>query len=161
VGTFLIRYWRATGDGEARDLAVRAAHAVHRMRWQGSPVMCHGLAGHGDLLLDVAACTGDQRYRDMAVDLAEVMLARTVLRDGRMLLPGESLTTVHADYQTGLSGSLAFLLRLRDGGDRDWLPPLPARGGTDSQTLGAATAVPGPDAPRPAEPDPCERGEST
>jgi hypothetical protein len=37
---------------------------------------------------------------------------------------------VHADYQTGLSGCVDFLLRLGHGGPRPWLPEedaVPAR----------------------------------
>ncbi|ROP28001.1 hypothetical protein [Couchioplanes caeruleus] len=39
-----------------------------------------------------------------------------------MLAPDEVLNAVTADYNTGLAGVVAFLLRLEFGGDRMWLP---------------------------------------
>ncbi len=60
------------------------------------------------------------------------MLTRNTLRDGLMLLPDETSSDITVGYATGLSGCLAFLLRLRHGGPR-WgmpdqiLPPIPGR----------------------------------
>jgi hypothetical protein len=114
VGTFLTRLHLATGHEEYGLLAEEAAAAVHRVRWQASPTSCHGLAGNGEFLLDMGK-------RDDALRLAGCGHAFSVLRDSRMLVPDESGTEVYADYQTGLSGFLGFLLRLRDGGPRLWM----------------------------------------
>lgn len=122
IGTFLLRMWSASGDSAYLDAAVRAALAVHRSRRQAGTAQCHGLAGDGEFLLDLAEACGEQRYRDWAEDLAGCLHARHTLRAGRVLAPDETGTSVHADYGTGLAGVLAFLLRLRDGGPRLWLP---------------------------------------
>jgi rhamnogalacturonyl hydrolase YesR len=122
VGTFLIRLWSVTGDQRFRDLAEAAAIAIHRDMWYSTTAACHGLAGDGDFLLDLARFTGDMRYREWAAELAQVMYARHTVRDGLLLLPDDSWTNVTAGYSGGLSGALGFLLRLRYGGPRWWMP---------------------------------------
>ncbi|MDT3727641.1 lanthionine synthetase LanC family protein [Streptomyces sp. DSM 41972] len=122
VGTFLLRLWRATGAEPYLRLSREAAAAVHRVRWFSPSAACHGIAGNGDFLLDLAACAPDGPYRDWAEDLAAVLYARHAVRDGLLLVPDGSGQSFHADYQTGLSGPLDFLLRLGHGGPRSWLP---------------------------------------
>ncbi|MEV7403078.1 class IV lanthionine synthetase LanL [Streptomyces sp. NPDC091267] len=126
VGTFLVRLWRASGDPEFLDLAKRAAETVHQARWYSGNAVCHGLAGDGEFLLDMAELTGDPCYRDRAEQMAEVMYAFRVQRGGLGLVTDESALVVTADYGTGLSGVLGFLLRLEHGGSRMWMPDLPA-----------------------------------
>ncbi|MGW2178353.1 class IV lanthionine synthetase LanL [Streptomyces sp. NPDC001732] len=126
IGTFLIRLWRATGDTRHRDTAVLAAAGVRRAMWLSSPAACHGLAGNAEFLLDMAAVLGDPHYLDRARELAQCVRTRTVLRDGLLVVPDESLEAVSAGYQTGLAGTVGMLLRLRDGGPRLWMPDSPA-----------------------------------
>lgn len=122
VGTFLVRMWQENGADRLLELAHQAGVAVHRSRWHVGTAQCHGLAGDGEFLLDLGAATGEQRYRDWAGDLATCIHARHALRDGRMVAPDESHTGVSFDFGGGLSGVLAFLMRLRSGGRRLWLP---------------------------------------
>ncbi|WP_329569280.1 class IV lanthionine synthetase LanL [Kitasatospora sp. NBC_01266] len=132
VGSFLGRLWQATADQRYRDLAEQAAAEVYRRRWQLSPAACHGLAGNAEFLLDLAAVLEEPRYRGWAGELVACAHARHTLREGLMLLPGESGTEVTAGYSTGTAGMLAVLLRLRYGGTRLWLPEgltLPAPAG--------------------------------
>ncbi|RJL22590.1 class IV lanthionine synthetase LanL [Bailinhaonella thermotolerans] len=119
IGSFLVRHWYATGDAGSLDLARRAARAVHRTRWQTSGALCHGLPGEGDFLLDMAAFTGEERYRRQAGDLAECLAARAVRRDGRLRVPDRLGEAPHT-YLGGTAGVLSFLLRLRGGGPRAW-----------------------------------------
>ncbi|MFJ8229003.1 class IV lanthionine synthetase LanL [Streptomyces sp. NPDC094448] len=124
IGTFLLRYWQTSGEQQYLDLAAQAAEAVFRARRHVSPAQCHGLAGDGDFLLDLAQATGDDHYRDAAGRLAACIHHRYALHHGRRLAPDETGTAVVADYATGLSGVLAFHLRLRHGGPRLWQPGL-------------------------------------
>lgn len=121
IGAFLARIGHATGVARYRELARAAAHTVLSVRASASPVACHGLAGHGELLLDLADVEDEPMWRRRAWDLVPYLRARAVLRDGLLVLPDESMRTVTVDYNTGLTGSLAFLLRLRHGGARLWL----------------------------------------
>lgn len=120
VGSFLVRYWDATGDQTALRFAERAAAAVHRTRWQSGSAMCHGLPGEGDFLLDMAHFTADGRYRRWAEDLAACLTARAVRRAGRLHVP-DRLGRVVPTYLGGTAGVLAFLLRLRHGRPRLWM----------------------------------------
>jgi lantibiotic modifying enzyme len=138
VGSFLLRYWQATGDAGAGELAVAAGQAVLDNRWHSGTSACHGLAGDGEYLLDLAGATGEARFRDGAEEFAELLAARAVLHDGLLVLPDETGTGCAAGYGTGTAGPLAFLLRLRHGGPRLWVDPVSVA--TDQQ-LGAPEAT--------------------
>lgn len=122
VASFLFRLWQQTGDLRLRGLAGQAALAVHRARWRVGPSQCHGLAGDADLLLDLAQ--DQDRFRAWAEEIAGCIYARNVIRSGRVLPPNDTGTDVVPDYGVGVAGILAFLLRLRHGGARMWLPDL-------------------------------------
>jgi hypothetical protein len=79
----------------------------------------------------MADLLGDECYRDWAYDLAGSIYARSALRGGRILVPDDTGTEVTPGYGTGLSGVLAFLLRLRGSGPRLWLPHVLAHVGRD------------------------------
>jgi hypothetical protein len=122
VGTFLVRMWQHDGDARYAELAAQAAVAVRRSRWHAGTAQCHGLAGDGEFLLDLADAVGEVRYREWAAELAVGLHVRHALRAGRMVVPDEMGNDVVADFGTGLSGVAAFLVRLRSGGVRLWLP---------------------------------------
>ncbi|MEU0502126.1 class IV lanthionine synthetase LanL [Nocardia sp. NPDC005998] len=121
IGTFLVRQWHTSGDDTALHWADRAAEAVWARRWSAGPSQCHGLAGAGELLLDLAAYTGNHRYLDRANDIALALAAKGGIRCGRLLAADETLQSYAADYAVGIAGWVEFLLRLRDGGHRAWL----------------------------------------
>ncbi|MFJ9855594.1 class IV lanthionine synthetase LanL [Streptomyces sp. NPDC101150] len=121
IGTFLVRLWQATADPRFRTHAEYAANAAHRDRWRVGPSTCHGAAGNGQLLLDLADATGDQHHRARAAEIATCLYTRATWRDGRLLVPDETLRDISASYHTGLAGTLDFLLRLKHGGNRSWL----------------------------------------
>jgi hypothetical protein len=91
--------------------------AVRRVTWQVTTAYCHGLAGDGHFLLDLA----EDRYQAVAEELAACLHAQAVRRDGRLLVPDEDGSTIHAGYGTGIAGVVDFLLRLRHGGPRPWM----------------------------------------
>ncbi|MGW5361533.1 class III lanthionine synthetase LanKC N-terminal domain-containing protein [Actinopolymorpha pittospori] len=121
VGTFLLRLLAVTGEQRFGEYARAAAGAVYRARWRSSPSACHGLAGDGEYLLDAAEILADPTYRAWAEDLVPLLAVRHCRREGRALVPDETLTSVVADYNVGLSGVLAYLMRLRYGGPRLFL----------------------------------------
>ncbi|MFJ1702113.1 lanthionine synthetase LanC family protein [Kitasatospora sp. NPDC088346] len=129
AGTFLVRYWRATGDPAARRLALAAGEAVLDARRHGGASTCHGPAADGEYLLDLALTTGDPRFRSGAEELATLITARAALREGLLVLPDESGAGCADAYGTGGPGALAFLLRLRHGGPRSWVDPEPVAAG--------------------------------
>ncbi|MEU0939552.1 class IV lanthionine synthetase LanL [Embleya sp. NPDC005971] len=128
VGTFLIRLWQVTGTDRWLDLAEGAAHAVYADRWRIGPGSCHGVAGNAELLLDLYAATGDERHRSRAHELAGCISVRAAHRQGRWLVPDDTLREMCAAYGVGMAGVLDFLLRLTHGGPRSWLVDRPATG---------------------------------
>lgn len=120
VGSFLLRLGRSTGSDRARKAAEMAAEAVVNHSWVGPLGQCHGSAGNADFLLDMADAHGESRYEAWANELARTIFARRVYRDGRAVFPGPG-GEVSAEWADGLSGILAFLLRLRHRGPRRWM----------------------------------------
>ncbi|MFB8237295.1 class IV lanthionine synthetase LanL [Kitasatospora purpeofusca] len=152
AGSFLLRLWLATGDADAHRLALAAGRAVTAGRWHSGVCACHGLAGDGEFLLDLAEATGDPGFRAAAVESGLLIAARAALRDGLLALPDETGTGCAPAYGTGTAGALAFLLRLRHGGPRLWVDPVPfdTPPGTPSDaplaaSLGTPPGRPGPD----------------
>jgi hypothetical protein len=74
---------------------------------------CHGLAGNGDFLIDLACATGDDTFLAWAEDMAGLLWAKRVYRDGFPVLPDESGAAITGGYGAGLAGHLSFLVRLR------------------------------------------------
>jgi class IV lanthipeptide synthase len=120
IGTFLVRLHRTTGDDRFLKLADMSAQAVMENSWRGVLGQCHGLAGNGDFLLDMAEMADRQRYEAMARQLARIIFASRAYRDGHVVFPDErgNPSPVWAD---GVSGILAFLLRLRHRSPRLWM----------------------------------------
>ena len=115
VGAFLVRLHDETGDPRYRRAADGAARAVMHHKWRLGLAYCHGLAGNGDFLLDLG-----EPFRPWAEDLASIVWSKRVRRGGRDVFCDEP-GVVAADFNVGLGGILAFLLRLRLGGSRMWL----------------------------------------
>ncbi|GAA1020670.1 hypothetical protein Aple_054940 [Acrocarpospora pleiomorpha] len=122
VGAFLLQMWRQTGDESLYPLLDQAATAIRRSQWSTMLGQCCGLAGGGELLIDMAEATGTPRYRQWAQELVRAAYLRRFHRDGRQVIPDASGTDSFAYFGNGLSGILAFLIRLRHGGPRPWLP---------------------------------------
>ncbi len=118
VGTALVRAYSATGDERYLRMAELAAGAVVEAKWRSSLVQCHGLAGNAEFLLDLHTVTGEERFRDTALELARVIYARRVYHDGLVAFPDESEQVVTASFNTGIAGIGSFLLRLLHGGPR-------------------------------------------
>ncbi|MFF3071197.1 class IV lanthionine synthetase LanL [Kitasatospora sp. NPDC057904] len=128
IGTFLLRLWQETGDPRHLAHAEGAAVAVHRDRHRLGPGTCHGLAGNAELLLDLHAATGDEHHLARADALVHAITPRAARRDGRYLVPDDTLREVTAAYNVGLGGVLDLLLRRHHGGPRSWLVDRPATG---------------------------------
>jgi serine/threonine protein kinase len=118
IGTFLIRLWAATGEQRFGDIAERCAPPPKR-RWRSIVNTCCGLAGSGHFLLDLAELTGQQYFRDQAEDIGHIIHTQSYPIGGlRLACPPEHGLA----YGWGIAGTLDFLLRLRHGGPRPWMP---------------------------------------
>jgi hypothetical protein len=111
VGGFLLRLWGATGEKDFLDAARGAAKAVRHDIWQSRPVHCHGTAGSIDYLMDVAEATGEEEYAVRAREAVSALVARAVVRDGRLLTPDHGGLDVNPGWGVGTAGVVAALLR--------------------------------------------------
>lgn len=117
IGRFLLHAAALDAVPGALDLAARAGRTVARgMRWTG-PVLCHGLAGHIDLLLDLFAATGDRTFLLDAEEVAGVLDAFAVKRNGSLRWYADMPRTISPDYLVGYAGIAVTLLRLASPGE--------------------------------------------
>lgn len=128
VGTLLIRLYAATGEVRFRALAEMAAQAVLDHAWGGALGQCHGTAGNAEFLLDMADVLPDHNFSTRANGMAAVLFGGRIYRAGRVVFPDDE-SGVSAEWAGGLSGVLAFLLRLRDRGPRLWMVDESGAGG--------------------------------
>ncbi|MDQ3150794.1 MAG: class IV lanthionine synthetase LanL [Actinomycetota bacterium] len=120
IGSFLIRLHRATEDSRFEKLAQMSAQAVMENSWRAVLGQCHGLAGNGEFLLDLAEVVDRRRYEALAHQLARIIFASRAHRDGHVVFPDEH-GGLSASWADGVSGILAFLLRLRYASPRLWM----------------------------------------
>ncbi len=124
IGSFLARLYRATGDDRFDKVAQLAAAAVMENSWRGVLGQCHGLAGNGEFLLDMADADAGRyeagRYEAGAHQLARIIFANRVHLDGWVVFPDEE-RGFSVMWGDGASGILSFLLRLRHRSPRLWM----------------------------------------
>ncbi|MFI8082109.1 class IV lanthionine synthetase LanL [Kitasatospora sp. NPDC086009] len=120
IGTTLVQAGRYYGADEFLTRAADAARACRESAPRTAPVVqCCGLAGAGELLIDLALATGDERHWEAAEEIAGLVLARSGGRAGRPVFPATDPTVESAAWAVGTSGVLSFLRRLhRRGGPR-------------------------------------------
>jgi len=124
IGSFLTRLHRASGDDRFGKAAQMSAQAVMENSWRGSLGQCHGLAGNGEFLLDMAETVDRARYEALAHQLARVIFTTRSYREDQVVFPNE-----HGGYSAtwgdGVSGILSFFLRLRHRSPRLWMVDTP------------------------------------
>ncbi len=112
IGSFFLHLAHLQALPEALLLAERAARTVAYGNRAYSPVQCHGLSGQIEFLLDMAQETEDQQYIQWAFELATLLEAFALEKDGMLVWSSESPTIITPDYQVGYAGIAMTLLRL-------------------------------------------------
>jgi tRNA A-37 threonylcarbamoyl transferase component Bud32 len=118
--------YAAEAYGDERYLALardgaRACLAVAPQAWVVS--QCCGLAGVGELLIDVALATDEEEFWTGAGHVAALILARSGGERDRPVFPDNTLESADGTWGTGTSGVLSFLRRLHERrGTRLWTP---------------------------------------
>ncbi|MEU6979265.1 class IV lanthionine synthetase LanL [Streptomyces sp. NPDC046371] len=117
IGTVLLRAAVHLDDPGYLDLAQRAARACAVLAPRMPLVtQCCGLAGVGDLMVDVADASGSEEFRDAAETVALLILSRSGGSWSRPVFPDTGLARSSATWAGGSAGVLAFFRRLRDRG---------------------------------------------
>ncbi|WP_407656134.1 lanthionine synthetase LanC family protein [Lentzea waywayandensis] len=110
VGVLLHALAQHTGDDDLARGAIDAGRAITTARPFGSTCRCHGLAGDGDFLLDLAA--DHEEFHEGAVHIGRKLDALR-FRDGfAVKWAPEGLGVPRPDYMRGYTGVHAFRLRL-------------------------------------------------
>ncbi|GAB2728944.1 class IV lanthionine synthetase LanL [Kitasatospora kifunensis] len=121
LGTVLCQAGRHYGDGALLDLAADAARAclvlAPRM---GQVIQCCGLAGTGELMLDLAAAGRAEEFGAAAEQIAALILARSGGDRRAPIFPDGTLGAESASWATGTAGVLSFLRLLHAAGPADW-----------------------------------------
>jgi tRNA A-37 threonylcarbamoyl transferase component Bud32 len=120
IGSFLARLHHVSGDERFGQAAQMSAQAVLENSWRGSLGQCHGLAGNGEFVLDMAQWVDAARYEALAHQLAHVILTSRTYREDQVVFPNEH-QGVSATWGDGVSGILSFFLRLRHHSSRLWM----------------------------------------
>lgn len=112
IGSFFLHLARLQALPESQLIAERAARTVTYGNRACGPVQCHGLSGNIEFLLDMAQYTENQQYLKWAFELATLLEAFAVEKDGMLVWSSESPITITPDYQVGYAGIAMTLLRL-------------------------------------------------
>lgn len=121
VGMAAARLYACTEDPELLAWVERCADTL-TFRWTNKLWQDMGYAGYGETFLDLYALTGDARYREHALRIAEVLLPCQVQTRLGVAFPGEGWCRVSSDFGYGSAGIALFLHRLVHGGHRAFFP---------------------------------------
>ncbi|MFF2079686.1 class IV lanthionine synthetase LanL [Kitasatospora sp. NPDC058162] len=117
VGAVLVRASDRLDRPDYLDLARQAARTCAVLAPRMPLVtQCCGLAGVGELLVDVGLASGAEEFWDAAGTVAEIILSRSGGPPSRPVFPDTGLTRPSATWAGGSAGVLGFLRRLHDRG---------------------------------------------
>jgi hypothetical protein len=112
VTTTALRFLASREDPELRRAVVDNLADSCR-KYTNMPMLFHGLAGLGNVLLDAYEFSGERRWLDEAWRAGEGVLLFSVERPGGgVAFPGEQAMRESADFATGSAGVGLFLQRL-------------------------------------------------
>ena len=117
IGAVALRTAALLGEDRG-EVTARIAHDAH-CTISLNPNQFQGMAGIGELMIDMYRATGTAAYRADATQLADTMQLFAVRDDeGGIRWPSRTLDGTVTDYATGAAGIGLFLLRLLRPGPR-------------------------------------------
>ncbi|GHD23755.1 class IV lanthionine synthetase LanL [Streptomyces galbus] len=117
IGTVLVRAARRLDEPRYLDLARHTARTCAALAPRMPLVtQCCGLAGVGELMVDVAEASASEEFRDAAETVALLILSRSGGTWSRPVFPDTGLARSGAGWAGGSAGVLAFFRRLHDRG---------------------------------------------
>ncbi len=122
IGLFAARAYEAIGDRSLLDLALRGGESTYQAGdYRQNPSQCHGLAGSGETLIELARVTGDRRWLRRAREFGRLAAE---YREDTLSGPrwrGDEPGNYSPDLMMGSAGAGHFFLRLA----RPDLVPMP------------------------------------
>lgn len=117
IATTLLTAGVQLADPASTAAAHRAAEAcIALIQRIDKPSQCCGLAGIGNMLIDMANSTGDEKYWDGARAVATQMLLRSAGPADHPRFVRDDPTEYSASWAYGVTGILSFFRRLSRGG---------------------------------------------
>ncbi|MGC1480015.1 MAG: lanthionine synthetase LanC family protein [Chthoniobacterales bacterium] len=99
-------------DTKLLAVAERAGEAAYRYGdFRSNPTLCTGVAGSGQLFVELFRATGDSKWRDRAREFARMAIAYKSAGDGGDEWPTDTAGLSSPDYTYGAAGTGHFLLR--------------------------------------------------
>jgi hypothetical protein len=117
IGATVIRFHHLLGIERYARLAHRIAQDGF-IKYSFTPGLFDGLAGIGELMLDMYRFTGDPLYRRQAFDIADTISWFKIEKATGHAYPGPWLSRISTDYATGSAGIGLFFDRLLRPGAR-------------------------------------------
>lgn len=115
VTTTALRYLASRPDDEPLRALIAESLADSCRKYTNMPMLFHGLAGLGNVLLDAYELSGERRWLDEAWRAGEGVQLFAVQRPGGgVAFPGEQALRESADFATGSAGVGLFLQRLTE-----------------------------------------------
>ena len=111
VCTSLLRYWHVFGDDVYKNTLEELLPDTSR-DLTAFPTLFTGLAGLGNLQLDVFDFTNDPKYISEALRITEGILRFQLDKPDGIAFPGEQLLRISTDFGSGSAGIALFLSRL-------------------------------------------------
>jgi lantibiotic modifying enzyme len=111
IGSAVIRFHHLLGIERYQAVARQIAEDAF-VKYASIPGLFEGLAGIGELMLDLFRFTGDKAYRLKALDIADTILWFKIDRPDGVAYPGRWLSRISNDYATGAAGIGLFFARL-------------------------------------------------
>lgn len=112
IGRFFLHASQLDLIPDAWNVAFGAARTAAATGRFAGPALCHGLAGNIDTLLDVYQATGDSSWLRNARELAQILDAYAIARNGHLYFGGDRPNVYSPEYMTGYGGVAVTLLRL-------------------------------------------------
>lgn len=115
--TSLVRYWFVFREIEDKNMLESLMPDTFRS-FTAFPTLFTGLAGLGNLQLDVSDFTGNTQYISEALWIAKGILRFQIKNPDGIAFPGEQLLRISTDFGSGSSGIALFLSRLMNQGQK-------------------------------------------
>ncbi len=117
IGLAYLTAYRVFDQPRFLEIAIQAATATHGYGdFRHNYTQCTGLAGGGELLLEVYRATGDPRWRRRALDFATQCLAYRESTAAGDAWPTDAPALYSADFDYGAAGVGHFFLRVLSDG---------------------------------------------
>ncbi|MFD0894649.1 hypothetical protein KBB96_05480 [Luteolibacter ambystomatis] len=112
IGVVFAKASAAIGDFDLLEIAAKAGEAAYQYGdFRNNPTLCTGLAGSGELFVELFKFTGDEMWWDRAKEFSRLAIGYKASLPEGDCWPTDTAGLYSADYAYGASGTGHFFLR--------------------------------------------------